>query len=69
MAEAEKALLDYLYIHPEIKTKNDFRAMRINKNSFKDKINLKKFYIYLEFFNNKALVKRVNIFLNTIQYD
>jgi len=69
IAEAEKAILDYLYLHPELKTKNDFAEMRINKHFFIENINLKKLYIYLELFNNKALTKRVKVFLSTIQND
>jgi len=67
LAEPEKAILDYLYIHPNLKTAEDFLGMRINANEFGMQINLEKFQKYLDAFKNKQLFKRVNIFLTTIQ--
>jgi predicted transcriptional regulator of viral defense system len=69
MAEPEKAILDYLYLHPEIKKADDFIEMRINTDSFHEKIDLKKFRVYTDAFKNKALLKRVKIFLKTIKND
>jgi len=69
IAEPEKAILDYLYLHPELKTANDFKEMRIDKDSFFEKINLNKFENYLKAFDKKALIKRTNIFLKTIEND
>lgn len=69
IAEPEKAILDYLYLNPRLKTVNDFDGMRINADSFAEYIDTKKFQKYLEAFNNKTLIKRANTFLNTIQND
>lgn len=69
LAEPEKAILDYLYLHFELKTENDFKEMRINKNSFSNNINLEKFKRYLIMFNNKALNKRVDNFLKALKND
>jgi len=69
IADPEKAILDYLYLHSKFKTADDFKEMRINTDSFAEHVNIKKFQKYLEAFNNKALTKRANIFLNTIQND
>lgn len=69
LAEPEKAILDYLYIHPNLKTPHDFSGMRINNDEFRAQINLEKFYKYLEAFGNKTLTKRVRLFLTTIQND
>lgn len=69
LAEPEKALLDYLYVNPKLKTANDFEGMRINVDEFKLQVNLEKFKKYLEAFNNKQLFKRANTFLTTIQND
>lgn len=65
IAEPEKAILDYLYIHPKLKTVDDFLGMRINVDEFRTHINLDKFQQYLKIFNNKQLSKRANAFLTT----
>ncbi len=62
IAEPEKALLDYLYINPEVKSKNDFEEMRINKDAFREKTNLNKLLNYLTLFKNKEMEKRFDRF-------
>jgi len=69
MAEPEKAILDYLYLHPNLKRADDFSGMRINTDSFREQVDPKKFQTYLEAFESKALTKRAKIFLTTIQND
>jgi predicted transcriptional regulator of viral defense system len=69
VAEAEKAILDYLYLNPNLKTADDFIEMRINIDSFKEQVNIKKFQKYLKAFENKSLNKRVKTFLKTIEND
>jgi predicted transcriptional regulator of viral defense system len=66
LAEPEKAVLDYLYIHPKLKATDDFLGMRINVDQFRTHINPDKFQKYLKTFNNKRLSKRANTFLTTI---
>jgi predicted transcriptional regulator of viral defense system len=66
IAEAEKAILDFLYINPHLKTKDDFSELRLNKEEFKLNINQEKLIKYLEVFANMSLKKRVNILLNYI---
>lgn len=69
LAEPEKAVLDYLYINPKLKTADDFVEMRVNADEFKSQISPARLQKYLETFNNKALSKRVKVFLTTIQND
>ena len=69
MADPEKAILDYLYIHSALKTRDDFLGMRINVDEFSSLIDLEKFNTYLNAFANKQLSKRVRLFLTTIQHD
>lgn len=69
LAEPEKAVLDYLYIHPHLKTFHDFLEMRVNSDEFRAQINLEKFYKYLEAFENKALTQRAELFLTILQND
>jgi predicted transcriptional regulator of viral defense system len=69
IAEIEKCLLDYFYINPHLKTTDDFKEMRINIDNFKEKVDLKKFKIYLEIFNNKRLESRMNKLIKYIYAD
>ena len=69
MAEPEKAILDYLYLNPRLKTNNDFYEMRINREIFPETVDLAKFQKYLEAFKNKSLIRRATVFLTTIQND
>lgn len=69
IADAEKAILDYIYLHSELKTENDFKELRINSNSFNENINLDKLNKYLSKFKNKKLNRRLEVFLKTIQND
>ena len=69
IAEPEKAILDYLYLHAKLKTSFDFKEMRVDKDSFEEHINIPKFQKYLKAFNNKSLMKRAHTFLDTIQND
>lgn len=66
LADPEKALLDYLYLHSNLKTANDFLGMRINVQELKKQINIEKFCKYLETFGSKSLTKRTEIFLTII---
>lgn len=66
VAEPEKALLDYLYLNPRLKTSDDFLGMRINHSEFIAVVNMLKFRKYLEVFANKALSARAETFLTTI---
>ena len=63
IAEVEKAILDFFYINPKIKSEGDFYELRINKEIFREKVDMIKFKNYLEKFNNKSLAKRVNKFI------
>lgn len=69
MAEPEKAILDYLYLKPQIKTAADFRELRINADSFYEQIDTGKLETYLQAFNSKALIVRTREFLTSLSYD
>jgi len=60
MANLEKALLDYLYLHSEIKSASDFEDLRWNREGLR-RINEQKMEGYLHLFNNKALWKRFSL--------
>ena len=67
MAEFEKAILDYLYLHPEIQTVADIEALRFNADVLGG-IDWEKFAIYLSLFDSRALEKRVRVFKQTYHY-
>ena len=67
MAELEKAILDYLYLHPEIQTVADMEALRFNADVLGG-IDWQKFEIYLSLFKSRALEKRVQVFKQTYHY-
>jgi hypothetical protein len=67
MAELEKAILDYLYLHPEIQTVADMEALRFNPDVIA-RIEWQKFMPYLNLFKSRALEKRVQIFKQTYHY-
>jgi len=68
IAEIEKAVIDYFYFNPSVKTENDFIEMRFKEEEFKTKANKEKLDRYLRAFDNKSLEKRVQKFLKFINY-
>jgi len=67
IANPEKTILDYLYINPEIKNKNDFFELRINKENFHKTVNITKIKKYLKTYKNKSFQKRVRLFIKFIE--
>ncbi len=59
----EKAILDYFYIHTDLKTTADFESIRFNKNVFLEKCREDNWYDLLEKFKQKRLNKRVKSFM------
>lgn len=66
IAEPEKAILDYLYLHTHIKTRDDFLGLRINGDSFREKIDIAKLIRYAENFGYITLRKRIDVLLQVI---
>ncbi len=63
IACAEKAILDYLYLHPDLRTRKDYESLRIEPAELKKNIDQSKFDELLHRFNSHALNKRVfNLF-------
>lgn len=59
IAEMEKAVLDYLYAHPEIVKDADFYEWRFNSQEFLAKADMVKFHAYADAFRSKIFSKRV----------
>ena len=66
IAELEKAILDFLYLQPELKTENDMRELRIDADEIKYQLDRARFDSYLRFFQNKALEQRAHVFFSAI---
>ncbi len=69
IAEIEKAILDYLYLNPSIKTAADFKGLRFNAASFHEQADVEKLKRYLAQYNSRSLEKRVSEFLSFISHD
>ena len=68
IAEIEKAILDYFYSNSRLKSDGDFGELRINIDSFNERVDFVKLRNYLARFNSKTLEKRVNKFLKFIPH-
>ena len=68
MAKIEKAVLDYLYLNPRVKSEKDFNGLRFNASEFKARADMVEFRKYLEVFNSNALSVRANKFITYIKY-
>lgn len=68
MAEPEKLILDYLYLNIRLTTPDDFESLRINPTEIHSLLRTEKLNEYMSLFGNKALEKRVSVFLNSIEH-
>lgn len=68
LAEPEKALLDYLYLNPAVRTDQDFEALRLNRLVCKEKIDVQKLKDETRFMQNQALTRRVTAWLNWLNH-
>jgi predicted transcriptional regulator of viral defense system len=64
IATREKAVLDYLYLHPELATPDDFLSLRFNEESLKQ-LDSERLQGLALLFNQKKLVKRVDVLLHS----
>ena len=58
LAEPEKAMLDFLYIHTQYKTERDMELLRFDEHTLGEILN-EKFFVYLERYTIRALENRV----------
>ena len=67
IADMEKAVLDYLYINPNIINEADFYEWRFNGDEFLGKADIKKLRKYAEAFKNKRFLARLEKLLTLIK--
>jgi len=61
IAEAEKAILDFLYFNKSISKYIDIEAFRLNKKNIVNTIDYNKITNYAILFNSKILIKRLSL--------
>jgi predicted transcriptional regulator of viral defense system len=69
LAEIEKAVLDYLYLHPTAGKKADLYEWRFNSEEFKVGADMNKFNRYLKVYNNRSLERRAKNFIKFINQE
>ncbi len=67
IAEPEKAILDFIYLHSEIDTEAHFYELRLNILEIMQRINFDTLDAYTLHINSNALNKRVQTFLKFIE--
>jgi len=67
MAFMEKAILDYFYISPSVRTVNDFVSLRVNREEMLGRLNKKRLTEYMRRFNQKRLSNRMEHFLEWLE--
>ena len=61
IAEPEKTVIDYLYLHHEIKELNDLEALRWNSTEMNNSLSMEKVDSYASHIGSKVLLTRLNI--------
>ncbi len=67
IAEPEKAVLDFFYLHAEMNSFDHIVELRLNEDVFKEIIDKEKLNNYLTLFDNKSLNKRLNLLFDWIE--
>lgn len=67
IASIEKTILDYFYLNPNLKDKNNFEELRFNSDLFLANYTEKTLIQYLQIFSNKSLQIRINKFIKYIK--
>ena len=68
MAFMEKAVLDYLYINPAVRTMDDFASLRINREEMLSRVRMERLTDFVHRFNHKRLSKTMKHFLGWLEY-
>jgi predicted transcriptional regulator of viral defense system len=63
IADLEKALIDYFYLHPNLKSESDYISLRFNTEIVMEEINHQKLQKYLRKISKAALSDRISKFL------
>lgn len=61
IAEPEKAIIDYMYLHSEVRQVKDIEALRWNRSHINETISPGRLDKYEKYINSSALSRRLNI--------
>ncbi len=61
IAEPEKTVIDYLYLHHEIGDPDDLESLRWNSAEMNNSLSMEKIDLYASHIDSKALIKRLNL--------
>jgi len=64
IAEPEKVLIDYLYLHPEVLDMKEFEALRWNSAAINEEISMEKLTNYEAYIGSAALSHRLSLLKN-----
>jgi hypothetical protein len=64
IAEAEKAILDYFYLNPQLQSPKDMEYLRFDVESLNLSVSKEKLFDYLERFKSAALESRLRRMLD-----
>ena len=67
MAEPEKAILDFLYLHSDIETEDHLYELRLNIFEIKKQVNFDTMKIYAQHIQSHSLTRRVETFLKYVE--
>ena len=68
LSSMEKAILDFLYLNPELNKPDMFESIRINREAFLDQLDETLFNKYLQRFKSNALRVRTSRFMEWMSY-
>lgn len=68
VAFAEKAILDYLYLHAELATQEDYEGLRADRQELAAGVDTARFNDFLSRFGSKALTLRAQRFMQWVRY-
>jgi predicted transcriptional regulator of viral defense system len=68
IASPEKAVLDFLYLNPQIKSRDDMEELRFNPEEVREKVDPGKFKEFLQKFGKQSLRDRAELWMEVINH-
>lgn len=68
IADREKAILDYLYLHPSVRSPKDISELRLNHDELNNQLNIERMGHYQLLFRSKVVDQRVKYLKEELAY-